>query len=673
MAIRERMEKLRETINRHRYLYHVHDKQEISEDALDSLKKELYDLEQEHPEFITLDSPTQRVAGEPLKGFKKVNHKVQQWSFNDAFSQEDMYDFQTRIKKILKTDVDPTYSCELKIDGLKVILEYKDGILMRAATRGDGRIGEDVTANVRTVESIPLKLEESVNIIVEGEMYITKSQFEQINKINKKNGKDIYANPRNLAAGTLRQLDPQIVAERKLSAFIYDLAESSENKSIPKIATQTDELEYLHKLGFSVNKHFIHAKNMRDVIKFWEKWQKKSQKEDYWIDGIVVKVNECDLQEKLGYTGKAPRFAIAFKFPAEQVTTVVEDITLQIGRTGVLTPVAHLRPVLVAGSTVSRATLHNEDEIKRLDIRIGDTVVIQKSGDVIPDIVEVLKEMRQPTTAKSSKAWRWPKTVNICGGEGKIERVPSAAAWRCVNKNSFAQLTRKLEYFVSKKCFNIDGCGKSVIDKLVRAGFVSEFDDLFTLKKGDLLELEGFAELSAENLLKAIGRAKNVTLARLITALSIEHVGEETAHVLAENFTLLSLMNSSEEDLEQIDGIGKIVAKSIYSWFKNKDNIAMLERLLKHIKIQKTINHQLKTKNFSGKSFILTGTLTKMGRDDAKSKIREHGGKVVSSVSKNTDYVVVGANHGSKYDKARMLGVKVLNEEEFAKLLFIEQ
>ena len=668
--IEDRLVKLRETINHHRHLYHVLDKQEISEEALDSLKKELYDLEAEHPELITKDSPTQRVSGGVAKGFNKVKHKVAQWSFNDAFGQEDMQDFDARVKRMLKGKVSdplPTYSCELKIDGLKIILEYNEGLLVRAATRGDGKVGEDVTANVRTIESVPLKLKEPVNVIVEGEVYITKTRFEAINKKNLSSGKEVYANPRNLAAGTLRQLDSQVVADRRLSAFIYDLAETSKNEVQAQVATQIDELQYLRGLGFAVNKHFAHCSNIDEVITFWKKWQVKAQREDYWIDGVVVKVDECELQDVLGYTGKAPRYAIALKFPAEQVTTLVEDITLQVGRTGVLTPVAHLRPVLVAGSTVSRATLHNEDEIKRLDIRIGDTVVLQKSGDVIPDIVNVMKEMRP----SSAKTWKWPKAVHVCGGDGEIERVPGAAAWRCVNRNSFAQLVRKIEYFVSKKCFNIDGCGKSIVETLVRTGFVSEFDDIFTLKKGDLLELEGFAELSADNLLKAIDVARKVTLARFITSLSINHVGEETSVDLAANFTLDDLRTASVEELAQIDGVGDVVAKSIYDWFKDKDNNEMLGRLLQHVVIAQQKSSKLKAQSskLSGKSFVLTGTLQKMDRDDAKVQIREGGGKVANSVSKNTDFVVVGENPGNKYNKAIKLGVKVLNEEEFAKLL----
>ncbi len=660
--ISHRVKKLRELINYHRYLYHVEDKQEISEQALDSLKKELYDLEQANPELITPDSPTQRVVGKVAKGFKKVIHKVPQWSFNDAFSKGDIIEFDTKIRRILKKasiKKNPTYSCELKIDGLKIILEYKNGILVQASTRGDGKVGEDVTANVRTIESVPLKLTKPIDIIVEGEVYITKTQFNKINKEQKNKKESEFANPRNLAAGTLRQLDPQIVAQRKLSVFIYDIAQGS------NATTQIEELEILQKLGFRVNKYYAHFDNITDIIEYWEKWQKKKDKEDYWIDGIVIKVNEVNLQKSLGYTGKAPRYAIALKFPAEQVTTVVEDIILQIGRTGVLTPVAHLRPVLVAGSVVSRATLHNEDEIKRLDVRVGDTVILQKSGDIIPDIIQVLKELR----TEGSKPFKWPTKVSACGGDGSIVRIDGQAAWRCKNRNSFDQLVRKIEYFTSKKCFNVDGCGPKVVEQLVRNELVQSFDDIFTLQKGDLLELEGFAELSAENLLSAIKGAKNITLARLITALSIPQVGEETAIDLANHFgSFEELQKATKSELEKIDGIGEIVAESIVEYFNDKNNQKMLRLLLPHLNIENPIK-QNKHTPLTDKIIVITGTLESFSRDKAKELARKMGGKIASGVSSKTDLLIAGKNAGTKLEKAQKLGVKVVNEQEFVKII----
>jgi DNA ligase (NAD+) len=397
--VRSRYEKLKKSINRYRMLYHVYDKEEISQAALDSLKHELSELESQYPNLVSSDSPSQRVAGKPLPGFKKVRHKVAQWSFNDAFSADDMREFDARVRRMLGGEK-PTYLCELKIDGLKVVLEYEKGILTTAATRGDGAVGEDVTHNIRTIESVPLILERPIDCIVEGEVWLPASELERINKERVKEEEQAFANPRNAAAGSIRQLDPKIAASRRLDVFIYDVAQTSEK--FP--TTQSEELAYLRELGFKVNTHNAVCATIEDVIRFWEKWKERGRKQDYWVDGIVVKVNEKELQERLGYTGKAPRFAIAFKFPAEQVTTIVENIVLQVGRTGVLTPVAHLKSVSVAGTTVSRATLHNEDEIRRLDVRVGDTVVLQKAGDVIPDIVQVVKELRP----KNTGAYTWP-------------------------------------------------------------------------------------------------------------------------------------------------------------------------------------------------------------------------------------------------------------------------
>ncbi|KKQ76890.1 MAG: hypothetical protein A3A96_04480 [Candidatus Zambryskibacteria bacterium RIFCSPLOWO2_01_FULL_39_39] len=669
-----RVQKLCDLIEKHNHLYYVLDKPEIADAAFDSLIEELRILEENYPDLKSPTSPTQRVGGEPIKEFKKVNHKVPQWSFNDAFSEEDIKDFDARVKRMLKTETggntNPTYTCELKIDGLKIVFEYEKGELVRAATRGDGVVGEDVTSNIRTINSVPLRLLEPMDIIVEGEVWMGKKTLESINKEREKEGISLFANPRNVAAGTIRQLDPRIVAKRKLDSFIYDVA------MLPRtvlrggavqgqsLATQFEELKFLERVGFKVNKNFKKVNNIEDVIKFWKEWQEKSKNQDYLIDGVVIKVNEIEYQKILGYTGKAPRFAIAFKFPAEQVTTVVEDIVLQVGRTGVLTPVAHLRPVLVAGSTVSRATLHNEDEIRRLDVRVGDTVVLQKAGDVIPDIVSVLKELR---TGKE-REFVWPKTVSDCGEGGEIERISGQVAWKCKNKNSFLQKKRKLYHFAGKHAFDIDGLGPKIIDQLLEAELVSTYDDFFTLKKGDLLLLERFAEKSVDNLLSAIENKRKITLPRLIISLSIPQVGEETAYLLAENFgTLLNLQNTKIENLENIEGIGPIVARSITDWFSEKQNKNLLNKLLKQVKIQKpeSRSQNLGKGKLEGKTFVLTGTLKNMSRDEAKEKIRKFGGSVSGSVSKETDYIVAGENPGSKYDKAVGLGVKILTEVEF--------
>lgn len=672
---KERLEKLRESIEHYRYQYHVLDNLDIPETALDSLKKELVDIENQFPDLVTSDSPSQRVAGKVLDGFKKVEHKIPQWSFNDCFNEQEAIDFDTRVKRFLEkeingkarsqSDLNIEYVCELKIDGLKIVFEYEKGILKNAATRGDGKVGEDVTENIKTIESVPLRLNKPVDIIVEGEVYLSLKEFNRINKELEKNGEEIYANPRNLAAGTIRQLDSKIVAERKLSVFIYDIAQS---QKIPE--TQLEELKELESLGFKVNKNYQECKNIEEVIQYWKLWSKKKEKENYLIDGVVIKVKEKKYQDILGYTGKAPRFAIAFKFPAEQVTTIIEDIVLQVGRTGVITPVAHLKPVLVAGSNVSRATLHNEDEIKRLDVRVGDTVILQKAGDVIPQIVKVLHELRP----QKSTPYVFPKKVLECGGDGSIERIPGQVAYRCVDKNSVIMQRRKLYYFASKNAFDINHCGPKVIDLLIDNNLIANPVDLFTLEKGDLLALPRFAEKSADNLIESINISRKVTLARLITALSIDNVGEETAVLLADTFKKIEkIRNANFDDLNKINGIGEVVANSIVSWFKNSVNNKMLDELLKQIKIEdkKVLSGASDSKNnfFKGKTLVLTGTMQKYDRDQAKEIIRELGGNVSSSVSAKTDFVIAGENAGSKLEKATELGVKILDESEFLKMI----
>lgn len=661
---RQRVEKLRETINHHNHLYHTLDQPEISDSAYDALVRELEELEAKHPELVSSDSPTQRVGGAPLKEFEKLEHRIPQWSFDDAFDEEDLRAFDERVAKNLRAKfgdkVSWTYTAELKIDGLKVVLTYNKGVLETAATRGDGRVGENVTQNVRTIHATPLKLKEPLTMVVEGEVYMPKTVFNKLNQDREKRGEELFANPRNVAAGSLRQLDPSITKARKLSNFVYDIASMEGGEP----ATQKEELDQLEKLGFKVNKHHQEFQDIEGVIKYWRDWHKKKDKEDYLIDGVVVKVNEKKFQEALGYTAKSPRFGIAFKFQAEQVATVVEDITLQIGRTGVLTPVAILRPVLVAGSTVSRATLHNEDEIKRKDIRIGDTVIIQKAGDVIPEVVRVLEDLR---TGKEKK-FSFPTHFPLCGGDGRIERVPGQAAYRCVSKNSYEQQRRKLEHFVSRKVFDIDGLGKKVVAQLMEAGLISNFDDIFKLKRGDLETLERFGEKSINNLLTAIEKAREVTLARFIASLSIPQVGEQTARDLAEHFKTAELFSqATRAELDQLEGVGPVIAEAIVEWFKDKGNKKVFDNLLKEVRIESVRVNSVGGK-LSGKSFVLTGTL-KMPREEAKERIRELGGEVRESVSKNTDFVVAGEKAGEKLDKARELGVEVLNEEGFVKLL----
>lgn len=654
---KERIDKLVKVINHYRYLYHVLDQQEISEAALDSLKHELSSLEKMWPDLIRADSPSQRVGGQALDKFTKVNHQVLQWSFNDVFSEEEARDFDTRVKKFLGQT--PTYVCELKIDGFHIVLTYQSGELVLAATRGNGEVGEDVTANVKTIEAIPLSLEEKVDVIVEGEIWMGKKELAALNQRQEKEGKPPFANPRNVAAGTIRQLDSKLVAARPLDNFVYDL--SAANFPLPP--TQFAELKKLKELGFKVNPHFEFCQTIDEAIAYWRKWQKHKEGEAYWIDGVVIKVNEREFQDRLGYTGKAPRFVTAFKFPAEQVTTIVKDIVLQVGRTGVITPVAVLDPVAVAGTTVSRATLHNEDEIKRLDVRVGDTVVLQKAGDVIPDIVKVLPAMR----SGQEKPFCFPKKLAACGGP--IERIPGQAAYRCVNKNSAAQFRRKFYHFASKKAFDIDHCGPKVIDLLLDHNLVTDYVDLFTLEKGDLLALPRFGEKSAHNLLTAVEAKRQISLPRFLSALSIDQVGEETAEDLAEHFgTLDNIRRAELSAFEAVSGIGPVVSAAVYHWFREQENQQMVEKLLSQVKVQ-PFHRQTVTARLAGQTFVLTGTLPTYTREEAETLIKKNGGKISSAVSSQTSYVLAGEDPGSKLARARELGVAILSEEEFKALI----
>lgn len=663
--ITERYKKLVETIEKNRYLYHVLDKPSMSDEAYDSLIRELFDLEEKYPELRTPESPTQRVGDRPLDEFKKVKHEVLQWSFDDCFNFEGLKKWDEKIRRMVDKEEILSgekieYCCELKIDGLKIILTYKDGKFVQGATRGDGEIGEDVTQNIKTIKSIPIVLSRPIDLIAVGECWLSKKELERINNDRKISGEQLFANTRNAAAGSIRQLDPKIPASRKLSSFIYDIDKI--NEKLPD--TQKEELGILSDLKFKTNPYTEVFDSLDGVEKFYKKWSKEKDKLDYGLDGIVIKINSRKIQNTLGFTGKSPRWGIAYKFPAEQVTTVVLDIVLQVGRTGVITPVAHLRPVFVAGSTVSRATLHNEDEIKRLDVRIGDTVILQKAGDVIPDIVQVLKELR---TGKE-KEYIFPKKVEACGGDGSIERIPGQAAWRCVYKNSFAQQKRKFYHFVSKKAFNIDGCGPKIIDVLLENNLISNFDDIFTLKKGDLFALPRFGEKSVDNIFVSVDKSREISLAKFIVSLSIPQVGEETAIDIAKYFrTIEGIRRAKIEDLQIIDGVGDIVGKSVYEWFTDNDNNNLVNRLLKHIKIVE--ENKTSEDRLSGKSFVITGTLSSMSRDEIKDKIRMLGGEISESISSKTSYLIVGENPGSKLEKAKKLGIKILDESSFLELI----
>lgn len=659
-----RYEKLKHTVDEYRYAFHVENKELVSPEALDSLKHELSEIEERYPSLITSDSPTQRIAGQPLAEFKKVVHKVPQWSLNDAFTDQEIREFDTRVKRMLEKElghkVEPTYTCELKIDGLHIVLEYKDGLLQTAATRGNGKVGEDVTHNIRTIGSVPLKIKDPVDCIVEGEVWLGKKQLKAINAIREKQGEELYANPRNLAAGTVRQLDPKIAAARKLDTFIYDISAGEAQPS------QVAELKRLEELGFKVNQEYKLCRSVDEAIAFFHAWHDKREKYDYLIDGVVMKVNEAEYQEILGYTGKGPRFAVALKFPAEQATTVVEDIQLQVGRTGVVTPVAHLRPVLIAGSTVSRATLHNEDQIKKLDVRVGDTIVLQKAGDIIPEVVSVVTGLRP----KGTKVFKFPKTVAACGGDGAIERIPGEAAYRCVDLDSGHLHREKLYHFVSKAALNIDGVGPRVIDLWLEYNLINEAYDLFTLKLGDIQDLPGFKEKSAIKALAAIEAARLVPLYRFLISLSIRHIGEETAVLIANHFgTLEKIKAASVDDLEAINGVGEKVARSLYDWFKQKKNKELLDELLRYVVILEPKKSRTKQGALVGKVLVFTGTLPTLDRDEAKEMARTAGAQVSNTVSKKTDYVVLGENAGSKSEQAKQLGVKTIDENEFLQLL----
>lgn len=658
-AVKERAAQLRETITKYRTLQHVEDVSPLSPEALDSLKYELAELEGKYPELVTPSSPTQVVAGAPLPFLSKVRHQVPQWSFNDAFTEEDIRAFDERVRKVSGSA--QTYDVELKIDGLKIVLTYVKGVLTTAATRGDGIIGEDVTHNIRTIASVPARLSRPVDLVAEGEVYLSRSGFAKLNKLREKEGEPLFANPRNAAAGSIRQLDPSIAAARPLGVFVYDVAMTSETSP----STQSEELAYLAGLGLPVNPEHRHADTIEDIFTYWKKWRGSARdKVDYQIDGIVLKVESRSAQEVLGYTGKAPRFGIAYKFPPEQVETVLEDIALQVGRTGKLTPVAHLRPVAVAGSVVARATLHNEDFIKEKDIRIGDTVILQKAGDVIPEIVSVIKELRP----KGAKSWQFPTHSSLCGGTGAIERVPGEAAHRCKVAGSFEQQSRKLAHFASKSALDIAGMGKETVRLLMEQNLVADFDDFFELTKDELLALEGFEETKATKLIKAAEDARTVSLDRLLIGLGIPHVGEENAYLLATHFgTLAELKAASEETLSRIEGIGPIIGKSVASWFTDADNRALLARLTKLLKIQKVVAPAKGP--LTGQTVVVTGTLPTLSREEAEAMVRKAGGKASGSVSAKTSFVLAGDNPGSKFDKAKELGISVLSEAEFLKKL----
>lgn len=665
---KDRLQQLRKTVKYHQELYHQKDSPEISDQAYDTLLRELSELEVSLEGKVSTVS--EAVGGDANEAFAKVKHRVRQWSFDNVFTEAELKDWDNRLKRLLKDADNPqkniSYVAEHKIDGLKLVIEYEAGVLVRASTRGDGTIGENVTHSAKTISVLPAKLSHPIDLICVGEVWLSEKEFERINKERKVKEEQLFANPRNAAAGSLRQLDASITASRNLSLTVYDIdLIDGLDTNVVAPETQWEELQLLKTLGLPTNKYSKLCESITEVQKYYETWSKKRKDQPYGIDGVVMKVNNVSLQKLFGYTAKAPRFGMAYKFPAEEATTVVEDIQLQVGRTGVITPVAHLRPVLIDGSTVSRATLHNEDNIARLDVRVCDTVILRKAGDIIPEILSVVMSLRP----KNTKAYKFPAKVHECGGDGSIERIPGEAAYRCVSKDSGALHRRRLYYFVSKSALNIDGVGPKIVDLFLEHGLISSYADLFTLTHGDLKDLPGFKEKAVLNVLSAIDVAKDVPLYRLLIGLSIENVGEETARLVADTFgSLEAIKKASLEDLAEIYGVGDIVAESIVSWFKDKNNQLTLAELLPHLNIQ----NPTKTKEvnlLSGKSFVLTGTLENMSRDEAKDLIRKLGGSVSSSVSAKTSFVVVGESPGSKAAEATRLGVKILSEADFQKLV----
>jgi DNA ligase (NAD+) len=650
-GIKQEIDKLREEIRRHEQLYYVKDAPVITDSEYDKLYRKLQDLELQNPELITPDSPTQRVGGSPLKGFKTITHKVPLLSLGNAFSFDELDAFDKRVRDGIKAEkVD--YVCELKMDGLAVSLQYEKGKFIKGATRGDGVTGEDITQNLKTIRSLPLKLEKEIDIEVRGEAYLPYNDFVKLNTERSEAGEQTFANPRNAAAGSLRQLDPKITAQRPLDIFLYFSPDA-------KVKTQFELLHYLNDIGLKVNSHFKLCKGIDEVKKFVTNWESKRDDLDYEIDGIVIKVNDIEAQKALGATAKDPRWAIAYKYPAEQKETVIEDIISSVGRTGVITPVAVMKPVNLRGVTVQRATLHNQDEVDRKDVRIGDHVIVQRAGEVIPEVVSVIKSKR---TGKEKK-YTIPTKCPECGGH--VVRVEGEAANRCINKSCPAQLIGAIAHFASRGAMDITGIGGALSVQLVESKLIKNYADIYYLKKEDLLKLERFAEKSAQNIVEAVEASKSRPFEKLVYALGIPNVGETTAETLVEHFNTIEMFLSAKaEDFSKVHEIGPKIAQSLFDFFADEHNRKVIYCL-------KTAGVNMKAKVIDrskmplfGKTFVITGTLSRP-RPDFEAEIKSLGGKVSSSVSKNTDYLLAGSDPGSKFEKAKQLEVKILNEEEY--------
>ncbi|WP_347552597.1 NAD-dependent DNA ligase LigA [Pseudalkalibacillus hwajinpoensis] len=655
----KRIEELRQLLNHYNYEYHVLDQPSVPDAEYDRMMNELLSLEEENPELQTNDSPTQRVGGAPLQGFQKVEHRVPMLSLGNAFGEDELKDFDRRVRDRIGENF--SYVCELKIDGLAVSLIYEDGILVRGATRGDGTVGEDITQNLKTIPAIPLRLSENVSMEVRGEAYMPKPSFMKLNKDREENDQDLFANPRNAAAGSLRQLNPKIAASRNLSIFVYGVG-TVDGKEID---SHSDGLDFLKELGFKTNPEWKRCNTIEDVIEYIGGWSERRPDLSYEIDGIVVKVDALRQQEELGFTAKSPRWAIAYKFPAEEVVTKLLSIELNVGRTGVVTPTALLEPVLVAGTTVQRASLHNEDLIREKDIKIGDYVVVKKAGDIIPEVVSVIEEHR----TGEEEAFSMPEHCPECGSD--LVRLEEEVALRCINPKCPAQLREGLIHFVSRNAMNIDGLGERVITQLFREELIHDVADIYQLTHEQLIELERMGEKSVSNLLEAIRVSKENSLEKLLFGLGIRHVGAKAARTLAQQFgSIDSLIEANIEDLEAINEVGQKMADSVVRYFQNEEVHELIEELKAAgvntvYKGPKPVSVEEIDSVFAGKTVVLTGKLEYLSRGDAKKKLEEQGAKVTGSVSNSTDLVIAGEDAGSKLEKAESLGIDVWSENRF--------
>ncbi|WP_107943593.1 NAD-dependent DNA ligase LigA [Metasolibacillus sp. FSL H7-0170] len=657
MDIEKRIAELNTLLHDYNYAYHVLDKPAVPDAVYDQLLHELIALEEANPSLIYPDSPTQRVGGTVLEGFKKVTHNYPMLSLSNAFNEDGLRDFDRKVRQAIGEHF--SYICELKIDGLAIALRYENGVFVQGATRGDGTVGEDITANLKTIRAIPLRLKEPVTIEVRGEAYMPKKSFDALNRARAERGEELFANPRNAAAGSLRQLDPKIAASRQLSTFIYSVGGDGE---VYGLDSHGEMLDYLQQLGFPSNRERQACATIEEVLSFIQLWTEKRTELPYEIDGIVIKVNRFAQQDELGFTAKSPRWAIAYKFPAEEVVTTLLDIDLTVGRTGVITPTAILEPVQVAGTTVGRASLHNEDLIREKDIRIGDTVIIRKAGDIIPEVVGVILEQRP------EHAVPYVMPTNCIACDSELIRIEGEVALRCVNPTCPAQIAEGIKHFVSRNAMNVDGLGEKVVEQLLREGYIQNVADLYLLQIDQLIELERMGQKSASNLVEALERSKENSLERLLFGLGIRHVGEKAAKILAEQYeTMEALVAATSEELMAIHEIGDKMADSVVNYFSNED-VQLLIARLKDVGVNmsykgKKVQIEAGANPFAGKTIVLTGKLSQLTRNEAKAKIEELGGIVSGSVSKKTDLVIVGEDAGSKLEKAESLGIEIWDEQ----------